>query len=311
MRVPDRRGRPLSGVLILDKPAGLSSNRALQSARHLYAAAKAGHTGSLDPLATGVLPLCFGEATKFSRYLLEADKVYHSTFVLGVRTDTGDREGAVIAQAPAEQLTAAEVEAALGRFLGEIEQVPPMYSALKQGGQPLYKLARAGREVLRKPRKVVVHTLELLAFRGGVRPEIELRIACGKGTYIRTIAEELGGALGCGAHVGALRRVGVGAFTEQMAVTLPVLEALQQRRAYADMDALLLPLDAALGELPMVRLTESGGYYLRRGQAVSVANSPSGGMVRVGLESGEFLGLGEILDDGRLAPRRLLVSQPG
>ena len=201
---------------------------------------------------------------------------------------------------PAEQFTAAEVEAALGRFLGEIEQVPPMYSALKQGGEPLYKLARAGREVPRKPRKVVVHTLELLAFsrwcKAGNRVENSLRQGHLHQDHCRGSgwSSRLWGLMSvrCGG-------VGVGAFTEQMAVTLPVLEAL------------LLPLDAALGELPMVRLTESGGYYLRRGQAVSVANSPSGGMVRVGLESGEFLGLGEILDDGRLAPRRLLVSQPG
>jgi tRNA pseudouridine55 synthase len=303
-----RKGRPVDGILILDKPQGLSSNHALQAAKRLFFAAKAGHTGSLDPLATGVLPLCFGEATKFSQYVLDADKGYTSTFVIGEQTTTGDREGEVLAQVDASALTESDVETALEQLRGEIEQIPPMYSALKQNGQPLYKLARAGKEVERQPRSVTIHQLELLAFRPGVRAEVDVNVVCSKGTYVRTLAEDLGKALGYGGHVGVLRRTMAGPFTEQMAISLTALEALKEQDAIDDMDALLLPMDTAVEALPMVRLTESGGFYIRQGQPVLVANSPRSGMVRVGLESGEFLGIGEILDDGRLAPRRLIVS---
>ena len=188
------------------KPSGVSSNRALQIVKRLYGAAKAGHTGSLDPLATGVLPLCFGEATKFSQFLLDADKVYSSTFVLGTVTDTGDAEGQVLEVRDGSGITEADVSMALRAFEGEIEQIPPMYSALKQDGQPLYKLARQGVEVERKPRPVVIKRLELRAFRAGAKPEADIYLECSKGTYVRTLAEDLGLALGCGAHVGALRR---------------------------------------------------------------------------------------------------------
>jgi tRNA pseudouridine55 synthase len=286
----------------------LSSNHALQAAKRLFFAAKAGHTGSLDPLATGVLPLCFGEATKFSQYVLDADKGYTSTFVIGEQTTTGDKEGEVMASVDASKLTESEVETALEQLRGEIEQIPPMYSALKKDGQPLYKLARAGIEVERQPRPVTIHQLELLAFRPGVRAEVDVTVVCSKGTYIRTLAEDLGNALGYGAHVSVLRRTMAGPFTEQMAISLTALEALKEHEVFDDMDALLLPMDAAVEQMPMVRLTESGGFYIRQGQPVLVANSPRSGMVRVGLESGEFLGIGEILDDGRLAPRRLIVS---
>ena len=303
-----RKGRPVNGILILDKPQGLSSNHALQAAKRLFFAAKAGHTGSLDPLATGVLPLCFGEATKFSQYVLDADKGYTSTFLIGEQTTTGDREGEVVASTDASELTESEVETALEQLRGDIEQIPPMYSALKQDGQPLYKLARAGKEVERQPRPVTIHQLELLAFRPGVRAEVDVNVVCSKGTYIRTLAEDLGNALGFGGHVSALRRTMAGPFTEQMAISLPALEALKESEVFDDMDALLLPMDAAVEQMPMVRLTESGGFYIRQGQPVLVANSPRSGMVRVGLENGEFLGIGEILDDGRLAPRRLIVS---
>ena len=196
-----RRGRPLDGILVLDKPAGVSSNRALQMVKRLYGAAKAGHTGSLDPLATGVLPLCFGEATKFSQFLLDADKAYESTFVLGVATATGDAEGEVLETLDAAAVTAADVAAALAGFRGEIEQVPSMYSALKHHGQPLYKLARRGEEVERKARRVVIRKLELRDFRGGALPEVDVYLECSKGTYVRSIAEDLGRMLACGAHV--------------------------------------------------------------------------------------------------------------
>ena len=303
-----RRGRPVNGILVLDKPIGESSNRSLQIAKRLYDAAKAGHTGSLDPLATGVLPLCFGEATKFSQYLLDADKGYESTFTLGRTTATADAEGETQVVSDASAVTEADVEAAIGSLRGAIEQLPPMYSALKQNGQPLYKLARQGIEVERKPRPVVIKVFELRAFRGGVEAQADVAIECSKGTYVRTLAEDLGRALGCGAHVSALRRTRSGPFTLADSVTMATLSALSDNEQLAQMDQLLLPTDAALGGLPLVTLSESGGFYLRQGQPVLVPNAPCNGMVRVALPDGEFLGVGEILDDGRVAPRRLIVT---
>jgi len=303
-----RHGRPLDGILVLDKPLGLTSNRALQMAKRLFVAAKAGHTGSLDPLATGVLPLCFGEATKFSQYLLDADKAYESSFVLGVATATGDAEGEVLATQDASGVTRDHIERALENFRGEIDQVPSMFSAIKQDGKPLYKLAREGREVERKARRVVIKQLELRAFRAGDKAEVDIYLECSKGTYVRSIAEDLGKALGCGAHVSALRRTRAGPFEIADSVTLNTLEALKSNDQLAEMDKLLLPADAALGGLPLVKLSESGGFYLRQGQPVQVPNAPCNGMVRVALETGEFLGIGEILDDGRVAPRRLIVT---
>ena len=303
-----RHGRPLDGILVLDKPPGLTSNRALQMAKRLYGAAKAGHTGSLDPLATGVLPLCFGEATKFSQYLLDADKAYTSSFVLGVATATGDAEGEVLATQDASGVTRDAIERALENFRGEIDQVPSMFSAIKQDGKPLYKLAREGREVERKARRVVIKQLELRAFRPGGQAEVDIYLECSKGTYVRSIAEDLGKALGCGAHVSVLRRTRAGPFEIADSVTLNTLEALKSNEQLAAMDKLLLPADTALGGLPLVKLSESGGFYLRQGQPVQVPNAPRNGMVRVALETGEFLGIGEILDDGRVAPRRLIVT---
>jgi tRNA pseudouridine55 synthase len=303
-----RKGRHISGILILDKAQGLSSNRALQMVKRLYGAAKAGHTGSLDPLATGVLPLCFGEATKFSQYLLDADKAYTSTFVLGAATTTGDAEGEEISQSDASHLDQAAVECALQQFRGEIEQVPSMYSALKHQGQPLYKLAREGKEVERKARKVVIKQLELLAFRQGERAEVDIYLECTKGTYVRSVAEDLGKSLGCGGFVSALRRTKAGPFCIEDSVTLNTLESLKSHDQVAKMDALLQPADIAVRGLPLVELSESSGFYMRQGQPVQVPNSPCNGMVRIALETGEFLGIGEILDDGRVAPRRLIVT---
>ena len=303
-----RRGRSLDGILVLDKPHGVSSNRALQMAKRLYGAAKAGHTGSLDPLATGVLPLCFGEATKFSQYLLDADKAYESTFVLGVATATGDAEGEVLATVDASPVTEADVAVALETFRGEIEQIPSMYSALKHQGQPLYKLARQGKEVERKARRVVIKQLEMRGFRSGAKAEVDVYLECSKGTYVRSIAEDLGSMLSCGGHVSRLRRTMAGAFAIEDSVTMATLEALQANDRVADMDALLLSADTAVEGLPLVKLSESGGFYIRQGQPVLVPNAPCDGMVRVALETGEFLGIGEILDDGRVAPRRLVVT---
>ncbi|GAB5451427.1 MAG: tRNA pseudouridine(55) synthase TruB [Halioglobus sp.] len=303
-----RRGRPVNGILVLDKPVGFSSNQALQVVKRLFFAAKAGHTGSLDPLASGVLPLCFGEATKFSQYLLDADKVYTSTFVLGESTTTGDAEGELLHSTDASAITETQVADALQAFRGEIQQIPSMYSAIKRDGQPLYKLARQGQEVERDARTVVVKELKLCAFRPGERPEVDIYLECSKGTYVRSIAEDLGKALGCGAHVSALRRTRAGPFSIEDSVALTTLEALKGEELLAEMDALMLPADSALGALPLVELTESGGFYMRQGQPVQVPNAPGNGMVRVALESGEFLGVGEILDDGRVAPRRLIVT---
>lgn len=303
-----RRGRSLSGILLLDKPPGLSSNQALQRVKRLYGAAKAGHTGSLDPLATGVLPLCFGEATKFSQYLLDADKVYESTFCLGEATDTGDAEGEVLTRCDAAALTEAQVASALDAFRGPIEQLPPMHSAIKRDGQPLYKLARAGITVERAPRSVRIDRLQLRAFRAGNPAAVDVEIACSKGTYVRSLAADLGEALGVGGHVAALRRTAVGPFVAADCVTLETLQQLRDREELAAMDALLLPMDRALGHLPLLRLPESSAFYLRQGQPVLVPNSPCDGMVRVASESGEFLGVGEVLDDGRIAPRRLVVD---
>ena len=300
-----RKGRPINGILVLDKPAGYSSNQALQAAKRLFFAAKAGHTGSLDPIATGVLPLCFGEATKFAQFLLDADKAYRSTFALGVETDTGDADGEAAAAADASGITRRQVEKALRAFQGRIEQVPPMHSAVKRGGQPLYKLAREGKEVERESRAVTVHELTVLEFRGGERAEVDVFMRCSKGTYVRVIAQDAGRALGVGAHVAALRRTASGHFAEADAVPLDALEEMKAREAFAEMDALLRPPDAALGDLPLVRLSEAGGFYLRQGQPVQVPKAPARGMVRLSLENGEFLGVGEILDDGRVAPRRL------
>ena len=287
---------------------GLSSNRALQNVKHLYAAAKAGHTGSLDPLATGVLPLCFGEATKFSQYLLDADKAYESTFVLGTITDSGDAEGRVVEERDTSGITQVDVVAALKAFEGEIQQVPSMFSAIKQNGQPLYKLARQGLEVERKSRSVVIKMLQMRAFRPGVKPEVDIFLECTKGTYVRSLAEDLGNSLGCGAFVSALRRTRAGSFEIGDSITLSALESLKTNGEIEQMDEFLLPADAALDGLPLVRLSESGGFYMRQGQPVMVPNAPCDGIVRVALETGEFLGVAEILDDGRVAPRRLIVT---
>lgn len=303
-----RRGRPVDGILVLDKPQGLTSNAALQQVKRLYFAAKAGHTGSLDPLATGVLPLCFGEATKFSQYLLDADKAYHATVVLGVSTASGDADGEVLATSDASAVTEQAARDALVPFRGEIDQVPSMYSAIKVDGQPLYKLARQGVEIEREARRVTVRRLELVAFRPGAQAELELVAEVSKGTYIRSLAEDIGRELGVGAHVKALRRTQAGPFGLDQAQDLDALEALRSREAFAELDALLLPVSSALGHLPDVVLAEASGFYVRQGQPVQVPRAPVEGLVRLRLADGGFLGVGEILDDGRVAPRRLLNS---
>lgn len=304
-----RRGRAVSGILLLDKPLGLSSNHALQQAKRLFQAAKAGHTGSLDPLATGVLPLCFGEATKFSQYLLDADKAYETTVRFGVHTASGDAEGDVLETKDASALTESDVELALERFRGEIQQLPPMFSAVKRDGKPLYKLARAGIEVEREPRHVTIKALELRDFRAGEQAEADVFVRCTKGTYIRSLAMDLGEVLGVGAHVSALRRTEAGQFVIDDCVTLDHLRTVREHADDAALDSLLQPADTALEQFPLLQLPQSSGFYLQQGQPVLVPNAPCDGMVRVALETGEFLGLGEILEDGRVAPRRLVASK--
>ena len=291
-------------MLVVDKPAGISSNDAVQQAKRLFGAQKVGHTGSLDPLATGVLPLCFGEATKFSQFLLDADKKYWARIRLGVTTETGDADGEVISESDASGVTAAQVVEALKTFVGEIEQIPSMYSALKHQGQPLYKLARQGIEVERAPRKVTIYSAEMLNITGS---EIELLVHCSKGTYIRSLAEDLGAALGCGGHVSGLRRLAAGPYQEEQAVSFEQLKAIGSPE---ELDALLLPVASAVGTWPVMRLHEDTAHYLLRGQPVQVAHAPTKGWVQI-FESGEedrFLGVGEILTDGRIAPRRLVAS---
>lgn len=290
---------PVHGVLLLDKPAGLTSNQALQAAKRLLNACKAGHTGSLDPIATGLLPLTFGDATRISQFLLEADKRYRTVCRLGVSTTTYDAEGEVTARRPVA-VTRGQVERVLARFRGEIEQLPPMYSAIKRGGVPLYKLARAGQEVERTPRRVVVRALELRALED---ERLTLDIVCSKGTYIRTLAHDIGEALGCGAHIERLRRLAVGELSVEEAVTLEALEACADAAARA---ALLRPVDAVLRGLPDVHLTPLAAFYLRQGQAVSARHTHPPGWVRLYEGPDRFLGLGEVLDDGRVAPRRLM-----
>lgn len=301
-----QRGRKVDGILLLDKPPSLTSNGALQQVKRFFSAAKAGHTGSLDPLATGVLPLCFGEATKFSQYLLEADKRYLTTITLGITTKTGDADGEIVEER--EVPPVADIEGVLEQFRGPIMQVPSMYSALKVDGQPLYKLARAGIEIERKERPVTIYELALCE-----KTEVTwvLDITCSKGTYVRTLAEDIGKVIGCGAHVSQLRRLKSGPYEIEETITMEQLEQLRDD-GYDALDRTLLPTCTAVKQWPSVELTDITASYFRQGQPVQVASSPTSGWVRIFNESQvqedtDFIGVGEILDDGRIAPRRLVT----
>ena len=303
-----RKGRPITGIIVLDKPVGPSSNQALQRVRHLFGAAKAGHTGNLDPLASGVLPICLGEATKLSQYLLGSDKAYQAKFCFGARTTTGDSEGAIIAESDASELTESAISEALSEFIGDIEQVPPMYSALKVDGQPLYKLAREGKEVERKRRSVSIRSIDLQHFQPGVRAEATVDVLCSKGTYIRTLSEDVAESLGFPGHMSALRRTATGPFNLSQAISLDALTQLAEAEGPAALDQFLLDPELAVDHLPRVEVTDSAAFYLKQGQAVVVRNAPLNGMVRVAEAGGPFLGIGEMLDDGRVAPKRLFVD---
>ncbi len=296
-------GRAVNGILLLDKPAGITSNAALQTVKRLLQARKAGHTGSLDPLATGMLPLCLGEATKISGFLLEADKTYEVVVRLGITTTTGDAEGEVLETRPVPALTEAALEQVLDKFRGAIQQVPPMHSAIKRNGQPLYKLAHQGIVVEREPRSVRIHELRLL----GIREEcLEIHVHCSKGTYIRTLAEDIGAELGCGGHVIALRRSGVGSFDMAEMVTLEALELMAREEGPQGLERHLLSIESALRHWPDVRLSSDVAYFLQQGQAVFVPHAPTHGFVCIYGGDDHFLGIGHILDDGRVAPKRLM-----
>lgn len=297
------KGRRIHGILLLDKPLHMTSNAALQQVKRHFQANKVGHTGSLDPLASGLLPLCLGEATKFSAYLLDADKSYEGICRLGKRTTTADAEGDVIEELPVPALTQAQLQQVLRQFVGTIEQIPPMHSAIKVQGQPLYKLAHQGIEIERKSREITIHELTLLSMQP---TEFHFHLRCSKGTYVRTLAEDIGRLIGCGAYLGGLRRTQVGPFSLDNAVTLDEIAAKAVAQDFPALDALLLPMEAALSQWPALQLTDNSAYYVRQGQPIQVAKAPTTGWVRLFGQNSQFLGVGEIMDDGRVAPKRLV-----
>ena len=299
-----RRVRNINGIVVLDKANGLSSNAALQEVKRLYEANKAGHAGSLDPLATGVLPVCLGEATKVSQFLLDSDKRYRARIKLGIRTDTGDREGSIIERNEGISVSRKAIERALTKFKGEVEQVPPMHSAIKMNGVPLYKLARKGIAVEREPRLVTLYQICLVEF---VHSELELEISCSKGTYIRTIADDLGQELGCGAHVIELRRTQAGVFTEKDSISSEELALEKENRGLDKIDQFLIPMDRAIQDLPEVNLPSITASHVKNGQAVLVRHLPKNGLVRM-YENEQFIGIGSIDDDGKVAPKRLIIN---
>ncbi len=288
----------MNGVLLFDKPLELSSNTALQKVRRLFQAEKAGHTGTLDPLATGLLPVCFGEATKFTIALLDADKRYRATIRLGQRTTTGDAEGEVIETRPVA-VNEAQVLAALTKFLGESRQLPPMHSAIKHQGKPLYEYIRKGETVERELRTIFIYELKLERLEGG---ELEFSVLCSKGTYVRTLAEDISEALGCGGHLIALRRTGIGEFSLDDAYTLAQLEAMGE----VPRDACLMPLDRLVQNLPSLELDAVQANRLAQGQRLGLSDGHPDGKRRL-YAAGRFIGLGD-LAGGRLVPSRLLSS---
>ncbi|BDR12560.1 tRNA pseudouridine(55) synthase TruB [Vibrio sp. STUT-A11] len=305
-----RKGRPINGVILLDKPTGISSNDALQKVKRIYFAEKAGHTGALDPLATGMLPICLGEATKFSQFLLDSDKRYRVIAKLGERTNTSDSDGEVVETRPVD-VDLAKLEACIDKFRGESDQVPSMFSALKYQGKPLYEYARKGIEVPRESRKITVYEIILHRFEGD---EVEMEVHCSKGTYIRTIVDDLGEMLGCGAHVTMLRRTGVAKYPYEKMVTLEQLnELLEQahRQEVAPrelLDPLLMPMDTAVEDLPEVNLIPELADMVQHGQPVQVSGAPTEGSLRLTMgEERLFIGVGEMNNDGKIAPKRLVV----
>lgn len=338
-----KKKRELDGVLIFNKPQGITSNKALQKVRYLFKAKKAGHTGSLDPLASGVLPICFGEATKFSQFLLNSDKLYQVTAKLGVQTDTGDSDGNIIQTLPIPKLSVSKIKGILDTFKGKTLQVPSMYSAIKHNGKPLYKYAREGIEIQREGREINVYSLDWLNLScfeniynmedpnniqgsntSNKNDEIVLKIHCSKGTYIRTLVEDMGKALGCGAHVIELKRLSVSSFTIDDAISFETLEklsssldeyskltttAVNELNEFNELDKQLLQVHVLAQNLPKVKLPKSSSYYISRGNPVLVSNAPTSGLVSLfDKDTDSFLGVGRVLSDGKIAPKRLLQN---
>jgi tRNA pseudouridine55 synthase len=294
--------RNINGVLLLDKPLGFSSNQALQKVKWLFQAAKAGHTGTLDPLATGLLPICLGEATKFAQYVTDADKTYIATVKFGATTTTGDAEGEVIATRDV-RFTRAQLESACQSFLGEISQVPPMYSALKFEGKALYEYAREGVDIERQSRLVTISDITIIQFEVDVA---EITVKCSKGTYIRTLAEDIGKALGSGAHLIGLRRIETAGYELADAITIEQLEQKIKDTPAEAFESLLLPIDSAIVHLPALTLNDDAAHYLMQGQAVWVSGKIPNGEMRLFDENSRFLGLGFLQEDGKIAPKRLM-----
>lgn len=292
----------LNGILLLDKPIGLTSNEALQVVKKLFGATKAGHTGSLDPIASGMLPLCFGEATKFSQFLLESDKQYFVTAKLGEVTPSGDGETAVIETRAVQKISAKNFEEILSKFRGKTSQVPPMYSAIKFKGQPLYKLIRQGIEVVRNPREINIYKLQLLGFNNNFA---EFYIHCSKGTYVRTLIVDIGESLECGAYVSALRRLAVGHYQQSQMISLDKLRELAAKNKGEELVKLLLPIETMLVGMPEVVLTHDMVYYAASGQSVFIPDASKTGWVKLKNKNGKFLGVGEVVSDGKVIPRKM------
>jgi len=295
--------KKINGILLLDKPLDMTSNFALQKVKRLFQAKKAGHTGSLDPLATGMLPICFGEATKISQFLLESNKYYQVEIKLGVKTSTGDAEGKITSERPVPAISEQQLETVLAEFLGTIEQIPPMYSALKINGKPLYSLARKGLEIKREPRTIHIYGMDLGEVNGD---KVTFNVHCSKGTYVRTLAEDIGERLGCGAHVSALRRPCVSPYENNPMFTFSDLEGLLEAQGPDSLLKCLLPMDSSVQHFPEVKLSSSATFYIKMGQPVMIPHLPIDGLVRIFSDHNHFIGIGEILDDGRVAPKRLI-----
>lgn len=296
--------RDISGVLLLDKVTGVSSNSALQRVKRLYQAEKAGHTGSLDPLASGLLPICLGEATKFSQFLLDADKRYDVTMRLGIRTDTFDTEGKVIAE-KAVNVSEAQIHQVVATFLGEQQQLPPMYSALKKDGKPLYELARQGIEIERETRTITLYSIEVTSIN---LPDVSLSVHCSKGTYIRTLVDDIGEQLDCGAHVTVLRRTSAGHFTAEQMISSDDIDAIKESDGLDAIDKRLLPIDSLMPDLPAVNLNASFCHFFLNGQAIFMSSFKHAGLVKVFRENGELLGVAEADGVGNIAPKRLIKT---
>lgn len=307
-----RKGRAIDGILLLDKPIGVSSNHALQQVKRIFFAAKAGHTGALDPLATGMLPICLGEATKFSQFLLDADKSYEVTGKLGIRTTTSDADGEIV---EIRDVAVAETQLmdALEQFRGPIKQIPSMFSALKHQGKPLYFYARQGIEIDREARDITIYQLDVTRFEGD---EVDMTVRCSKGTYIRSLVDDLGQVLGCGAYVTRLHRTQVADYPLERQVNIDQLQAIQELtpgddgEAYPVLDDLLLPMDTAVAALGEAELSDEATHSFMHGQAVNIQSSEPGILRAYQASTSEFLGVGEADESGMLSPKRLVVREP-